>query len=254
MARKRRPDVAANLLIDLNNFADKHKLIDDPYINGLAIALENKKNFPMWATTDPIELLPHPEGLAGRKQLAYARYIGIFRNILVFVPVAITWEAVAKATAAFAEFVRTNNAATINFLEFWQNGYDILDKTWTISNIAQIDFAIVGLVILLSLLVSALHERGRIVRIKDRESIELERLSLALSIKLFLYSKREVNSASLNQDLATAIQDLTNATTSISKSSFQLEKAVMDFPVDTPLKREFRAFFNKLNDALKKSE
>ena len=238
----------------LTNWSKHNDVLEDPYVIGISSALEKKKNLDAWATLDPLEYLPHPEGIAGAKRLKNARYISIVRNILVFTPVAITWEAVSKATTAFAEFVQNNNAATVNFLEFWQNGYGALDHKWTISNVAQIDFLIVALVIVLSVLASTLNERGRVLRIQEREKIESERIHLAIDLNLYLHTKRQVTNVSLNEDLASAIQNLSNATNSIQSSSEKLQKSVKDFPNDAPLKKEFREFFKKLNEVvIKKS-
>lgn len=255
MARKKNPTPAALLQVRLQNWASKHQKLDNAYVDGLITALAKNKNLPMWATLDPAEFLPYADVVAGKKRLNSARFISIVRNIMVFTPVAITWEAVSKATSAFAIFVQSNNAATINFLEFWQNGYDFLDHKWTISYIAQIDFYIVVLVIILSLIASALNESGRRLRMIDFNKVENERMSLVIALKLFLYTKREVTTLSMNQNLATAIDDLTNATASISHSSTRLDNSVRDFPKDTPLKKEFMEFFYRLNEVvLKKSK
>ena len=253
----RKKVIPANQVLhsQIHGWATKNDVIDDPYILGLSEAVLNKKHLDSWETFNPLEYLPRPEGFAGAKRLRYARYISIFRNILVFAPVAITWEAVSKATTAFADSVQSNNAATVNFLEFWQNGYDVLDKKWTISNIAQIDFLIVAVVIVLSLIASTLNERGRYLRIQESESIETERTQLAIAIRLFMYTKRQVSNVSLNQDLASVVQSLINAAQFVETSSEKLQKSVKDFPNDAPLKKELREFIKLLNSTtLKKSK
>lgn len=250
----RKKTIPSNLILhaQINEWAAKNDVIDDPYISGLSQAVLKKRHLDSWETFNPLEYLPHPEGIAGAKRLNYVRYISIFRNILVFAPVAITWEAVSKATTAFSEFVQSNNAATVNFLEFWQNGYEVLDRKWTISNIAQIDFLIVAVVIVLSLVASTLNERGRFLRIQERESIENERTQLAIAIRLFMYTKRQVSNVSLSQDLASAVQSLINAAQTVETSSEKLQKAVKDFPNDVPLRKELREFIKMLNTSTAK--
>lgn len=251
MPRKKKPTPNEVVLEKLTQWSTDNDVSDDPYIEGVSYALQKKKNLDAWATLDPLEYLPHPEGIAGTRRLSNARYISIIRNILVFTPVAITWEAVSKATTAFSEFVQSNNAATVNFLEFWQNGYDVLDHRWTISNIAQIDFIIVTIVIFLSVVASTMNERGRFLRLQERERIESERIALAVSLKMFLYTKRQVSNVSLNEDLARSIQNLSNATESIENATIKLEKSLKDFPHDALFKKELKDFIKVINSSLK---
>ena len=130
----------------------------------------------------------------------------------MFAPVALTWLAVGQATSAFKEFVDRNATATVNFLEFWQNGYDVLPREWRLSSIAFADFIIVFSVIVITLVSNNLNARSDI-RLREEElEVEQERLELALAIKDFLHNRQSLTRATLNAGVATAIENLVQAT------------------------------------------
>jgi cytochrome b len=136
----------------------------------------------------------------------------VIRNVAVFVPVALTWSAVSHATAGFAKFVNENPNAVANFLEFWQNGYGYLSSEWTIGTVANLDFLIILVVIVLTLYISLATNKDKQRRSIRSESFNLERLALALEVRDFLHDKRRVTNVTMNQSMATAIQNLQNAT------------------------------------------
>ena len=116
-----------------------------------------------------------------------SRYVSIARNVSVFFPVALTWEAVSKATSAFGEYTRINSTATVNFLEFWQDGYQTLSKFWTIGRVASLDFILVLLVIALSITASVFGVLGSNRNNNEVTEIEQERTEIAVAIKEALF-------------------------------------------------------------------
>jgi len=141
MARAKR--IAENEVLrdSLTAWANKHGFLNDPYVVGLTAALDTRRNLSMWATLSPLEYLPRPE--AKGRRLRLIKFITLVRNTLIFAPVALTWAAVGKATTAFGIYVGDNAGAVVNFLEFWQNGYGVLDKKWTLGNVATLDFILI---------------------------------------------------------------------------------------------------------------
>lgn len=109
----------------IERWARKYGLLRDPYVSRLLIALKENQNLSMWSTMEPMQLLPYAAPISGKKLKKLASRLAILRNALVFAPVAFTWLAVGQATSAFQKFVESNATATVNFLEFWQNGYDV---------------------------------------------------------------------------------------------------------------------------------
>jgi hypothetical protein len=201
----------------IEKWARKYGLLRDPYVSRLLVALQNNENLAMWSSMDPMQMLPYATPISGSKLQKLAGRLSVLRNALVFAPVAFTWLAVGQATSAFQRFVENNSTATVNFLEFWQNGYDILDDKWRISTVAVTDAAIVFIVIILSVGTTYLTEIAK-YRTEDEDSFLLEeRVELALAIKEYLYTKQNPSRLSLNQGVATAIENLVEATENLQK-------------------------------------
>ena len=206
------------ILADLiEKWARMYGLMRDPYVSRLLIALKENRNLAMWSTMDPITLLPYVTSINGRKLRKIASRFAILRNALVFAPVAFTWLAVAQATSAFQKFVEINATATVNFLEFWQNGYDILPDKWRISTVALTDASLVFTVIILSVSVTYLNEMARNRNDEENAFHQEERAEIALAIKEYLHTKQTVTRLTLNQGIATAIENLVEATENLQK-------------------------------------
>jgi hypothetical protein len=82
--------------------------------------------------------------------------MSVLRNSLVFLPVALTWFAISKATSAFALYTSDNSLSVVNFLDFWENGYGVLASRWALSNVATLDFEIILLIIALTIAITFL--------------------------------------------------------------------------------------------------
>ena len=201
----------------IERWARKYGLMRDPYVARLLVALKENQNLAMWSAMEPMQMLPYATPVSGLKLQKLAARLSILRNALVFAPVAFTWLAVGQATTAFQKFVETNSTATVNFLEFWQNGYDVLDEKWRISTVALTDALIVFIVIFLSVGATYLADLAN-DRSQEEDSVLLEeRAELALAIKEYLYTKQTVTRLTLNQGIATAIENLVEATENLQK-------------------------------------
>jgi hypothetical protein len=213
----------------LLSWAKQHKVEDDPYILGLHGALMENSDLAMWSTLVPLEYLPLTETAAGSREISLNHLLTIARNILVFVPVALTWAAVGKATTAFAIYVEANPNSVTNFLEFWQNGYGVLGEKWTIGYVANLDFLLITAVILLTMETSYLSRKGLKIRRLGQRKVDAERMKLGLALTEFLYTKRAVTPSTLNQNVSTSIASLRNASKSLEKNMAAHNKAVASF-------------------------
>ena len=203
--------MSASLVEQLNSWAGKNGLSDDPYVTAISAAISKKKNLVFWARINPIEYLPSASNSIEVLELRLSRLLAAIRNLIIFVPVAITWAAVAEATTAFNEFVQTSGGTPANFLQFWQDGYGVLDPFWSIGNIARLDFYIVGLVILLSAVISSLQGRG-LSKIKQaREDFASTRRLLALELAEFLSSYEDIASKDIPAQALRSIESLRDA-------------------------------------------
>lgn len=226
MAERATPPQKNLILADLiQGWAARNGVTTDPYIKGLINALIEMKNLAMWASIDALAYLPHPRVISEEGARKFYGRLNAIRNTLVFAPVALTWLAVGQATAAFKDFVDRNATATVNFLEFWQNGYDALPKEWRLSTIAFTDFVIVFAIIVITILSNVLTTRSEIRLIAEEEEVEQERMDLALAIKEFLHTRQSISRATLNAGVASAIENLVQATENIQlKTSFRRKK------------------------------
>jgi hypothetical protein len=215
----RLPKIEQNkILADLiQRWSSKYGFLADPYTSRLTFALRENQNLSMWSTVDPFNLLPFPAPTVGSSLRKIASTLGAIRNALVFAPVAFTWLAVGQATSAFQIFVEKNVNATVNFLEFWQNGYGELASEWRISTVAVTDATIVFVVISLSVFSNYLENRAVLQNEVEDHLLLDERTELALAIKDYLFTKQNVSKLTLNQGVATAIENLVSATENLQK-------------------------------------
>jgi len=218
----------------LSQWASRNGVESDHIVQSLLQDFADEDNLAIWAGMDPFEYLPQPYPTVGNKFFNWAKQVANIRNVLVFIPVAITWEAVSKATEAFAKFVEANNATTVNFLEFWQNGYDVLPAFWTISRIASLDFAIILGVIALSLVSTYFNTRGSKINKVEVNQLEAERLEMALALKMYLYSMREIDKNNVGEGISSSVAALLSATSSLSKSAKQLSGVVSELESSVP--------------------
>jgi hypothetical protein len=227
MATKRRVSNSKKhieLADQVDLWARKYQVSRDPYVTGLSASLREKKNLPIWASMNPVEYLPQPEITEGLAVARWARLLTLIRNVLVFAPVALTWAAVGEATTAFSEYVKENGADVVNFLDFWQNGYGVLGEEWRISNVAFLDFIIILIVIILTLIASVFGKRASEAQALFEQQIERERVGLAVEINTFLFDKQKATNVTMNASLAGAIAKLLNATDALEDVAKNLAK------------------------------
>ena len=225
-SKPRRKAEAPNLeLIDeILNWASSNGSSSDAVVTELVSDLREMTHLDAWATLPTIELLPAINTPKADKKITLANRIAVIRNILVFVPVALTWIAVSKATEAFAQYTDSNPNAVVNFLEFWQNGYGILAKDWTIGHVAFLDAAIIGGVIVLSLAVSFLEIQHKKILSTFVAKSENDRLALGIKIHKYLHSKRVSTPEVVNANVSNSVRNLLATSKELAKVSKDLAK------------------------------
>ena len=247
MARTRKSkDTNDHLVVaeSVERWSRLHGLTNDPYISSLIADLRERKNLAMWATLNPMEYLPQVDVSLGARAIVWTRRLTVLRNVLVFLPVALTWYAVGQATTAFSKYVAEHGTDVVNFLDFWQNGYDVLAKEWTISNVATLDFLIIFIVIALTLVVSFQGRKSANLQARSERELEAERVRVAMDIAGYLHDKRAVSNVTMNATLANALQKLLNATHSIETTTKSLEKSTRKIPATPRQSDSFENFDN----------
>ena len=224
MARAKKPELNLILADKLMAWSNKYDVANDGYVRGLYEALTSRKNLQIWASLNPIEYLPLPELKAGLSMAKWTRFITVLRNVLVFLPVALTWVAVGEATTAFSDYLKANGSDIVNFLDFWQNGYGVLDDKWRIATVAYLDFLIIMVVIILTLIASVFSRRVTELQVLAEKETDRERILLSVEIASYLFEKQKVTNVTMNQSLARALDKLLNATESIEATAKALEK------------------------------
>jgi len=246
MAKAKKSEEQVILADSLDQWAGKHRVAQDPYVIRLAQSLRTRSNLSMWASLNPMEFLPNPEIHKMRSAESLVHFLSVIRNSIVFLPVALTWIAVSKATSAFSLYTSKNSIAVVNFLEFWQNGYGVLAKEWTIGRIAFLDFLLILLVIVLTLLTAYLSRRNQNNREDAIGELDHERTALALDISAYLFAKQAVTPLTMNANMATALRQLLNATDALDKSTRILEKKFKELPTHRDLLQEIKAIKNQI--------
>jgi hypothetical protein len=216
-------EIKNSLMKKLSTWATQRGLLEDPFVLSLIKDLNEDRNLGFWADQDPIQFLPEVESSNGINFMKLAKTLGLIRNMLVFLPVALTWKAVSDATAGFAKFVSVNNATPVNFLEFWQNGYGYLNKFWTIGSIAEIDFIIILLVILITLLSNILQSNGQKVNELTLDQLEKEKTTLILEIKKYLFTVKPTTVETVNSDILLAIDKFNQGAREFNSISKNIE-------------------------------
>lgn len=225
--------MAQNADVELDEVADKleawarrRKVTEDVYVNKLLTAIDDRHELSYWANINAVEMLPKPTSGHSRKLLSLARKISLFRNVLIFTPVALTWYSIGQATRAFQTYIEMGAKTTANFLEFWQNGYDVLAPEWRIGNVAVLDFFIILTLIFLSLITGSLQIRALRVDYEDSEAFESERLSLGFEIHHALHKYKGIAPADISRVTSEAIRSLSSVSKNLSKANSDLQRSL----------------------------
>jgi len=198
----------AILKADVEAFAQRFGQTENPYLVAIHDGLEQGFVSPEIIELDPLSYLPARPKIDSGKRLRVARILAAVRNVLIFVPVAITWAAVGEATKAFNIFVLQNAGTPANFLQFWQDGYGVLDPFWSIGSIATLDFYLVMLIILLTAVVAFVQASGQDSRSRDIENFTDQRVALALKLSSLKLQFATPTAQDLPKDLARSIREL----------------------------------------------
>jgi hypothetical protein len=239
-SRRKADEQSQELLLELTTWASTSKVTNDPYVKALALALETGEDIESIAEINPLDYLPHPEFTAGAQRLKINNILTIIRNVLVFAPVALTWLAVSFATTAFAEYTKANADAVVNFLEFWQDGYGVLDKKWTIGHVGLLDFYLIAVVIALTLITALMTTRHQQEQKTYVARLDDKRLELGLKLHSYLYSQRKVTPETVNARVAASVKNLQSSSKSMAQASKDLRKDINSIPTNKQVLAELK--------------
>jgi len=235
---RRKIDGNPELATKIREWGKRYRVGNDPYLSGLADAIESDTDLVVWASTDVFTQMPTPHVRSSETKL-HAAFV-LFRNVLVFVPVALTWLAISKATTAFALYTAKQAGSVANFLQFWEDGYGFLSKSWTISHVAVLDFIIIACVIALTLITPILASQADARADREEELAMRERLGLNVEILAFLFDKKEITGVTMNAALARSIQSLRTSTKALGDVAKRVEKIAKTLPNNATIIQEIR--------------
>ena len=230
----------------MNEWAARWNVTEDPYVAGLNAAVTRRDNMTMWASLDPTDMLPTPEIQSGSQLSRIARVLTVLRNVLVFVPVALTWLAIQHATDAFGKWAEGKDAE-VNFLQFWQNGYGVLDNHYRIQNIAFIDFILIMLIVIATLVASLLESRAKSTVSVLEKLADRERLFVGLKIAEAMQGNKTASPESITESLAFALNDLSQAARDVSLAAARMEVASVGVESLTPRVESLNKQVSELN-------
>jgi hypothetical protein len=194
----------------------------------------------MWASLNPMEFLPNPEIHKMRSAETLVHFLSVIRNSIVFLPVALTWIAVSKATSAFSLYTSKNSIAVVNFLEFWQNGYGILASEWTIGHVGLLDFYLIAVVIVLTLITALMTDRHQREQRTHMAKLDEKRIELGLKLHAYLFTQRKVTSESVNASVSASVKNLLATSKSMAQASKDLRKDINSIPSNKQVLAEIK--------------
>ncbi len=238
MASKKSAVANPQLASKIGIWAKKHNLLEDAFISRLIPSVEQGADLDYWSSYDATEMMPYPEIKSGLRENSISERLITFRNIMVFVPVAFTWAGISQATRAFSSYSESNPNKIVNFFDFWENGYGVLNKFWTLSNIALIDFLLLTLVIIASIAIAYLQQSSKVRRNAEKSEIDQERLNLALDINEYTFKFKALTPVILNQSISSAIRDLRASTSSVGKLMKSSEKSAAELAKGSAIRKQ----------------
>lgn len=217
-----------DVLDRLKKWAEKWSVVEAPYVAGLLEDLPEDRNMTMWAARDPFEHLPDPEPKRSLVVNRLVQVVTVIRNLLVFVPVAVTWLAISKATGAFALYTDSLvGDGTENFLAFWQDGGPAgahLPGHWRIGFIAAADAVIILVIITSTLVVSLLRAAGARTDKAERLEADVERQQLAVELSIVLASKHWATPETVGEAVQRALTRLEDAIHVVGDATGRLDQ------------------------------
>jgi len=246
---------------DYVNLADKVQLwaltndaADSTITKGLIEDLRERKNWNYWASLRSHEILP--EIKLPQLILLRARYrqVLFLRNLMVFLPVTVTWIAISEAASAFSDFINANQSSLVNFLQFWQDGYGFLSPIWRLSSIAFIDFLILAFIMILTVILQLLSKRIEALGEREKNLNFSERGLITRELYEFFQRNQKVSALTVDRTLVNALRDLNKASQNLEKITRDLSKSVKEFPTYLSVLRDLKSIGGRLTNLERKTD
>jgi|694.fasta_scaffold102082_2 hypothetical protein len=185
-------------------------------------------------------------------------YVVLVRNTLLFVPVLITWHALAGASGSYNSYLEQTKDSIITgsnssgspdtFLQIWSKqsivGY------WTLEKVAFWDAMVILLLIALTVTEWYFRRKAKLAAANADRFNDLEFRNVLVDVGLLLHGFRQITPTALTGSLAEAVNRLAKATTSIKDATVDMKH--LSTAADTTLKRFADLSTHELEPATKR--
>lgn len=221
-------------------WAIENQQSDSRHIQDLLKDINSTSNWNYWSSLEANDLLPKLSSLNSKRlRDRYQKFL-FFRNLLVFLPVTITWIAISEASSKFSEFTAANEGSVVNFLQFWQDGYGYLLSVWRLSSVALIDFLILALIMVLTIILQLVSSQAEKLESIENERDYLSRGVLIREIFDFFSRNQKITGLNFDKTLANSLRDLSKSTRNLEQITKELNKSVKGFPTYLKILREIK--------------
>lgn len=164
-------------------------------LRNLSRAVANGPNADAWASSNIRELI-EPEVIVEHYKnqrrtdwvIASMEWV---RNTLIFAPLVVTWYGISQAVEKYSDLIAANGKDIyVPFLFLWQQGFDGRLQGWqTLGGLATIDFVILLVVFLLTIVVYSLNNGVKLRREEEAEDVRSTLLHTIAAASLCLTTR-----------------------------------------------------------------
>jgi hypothetical protein len=219
---------AAAAAVQLETWATAWNRSDDAVVDRTLRVLRSGSDLSAISSVDYLQHLPTTPGF-GLTRGGSSRFLLSMRNVIVFLPIALTWFSLWNVSRSFDEYrVSLPSDEEINFFDYWRSGGDGSVADW--ERFGSVAIAVVGLivaVIALSLASGVIGARQARRQRIDMAIFDAARRSVAVQVMAAVEPHRRVDFHNVDQSLHRALDDFKAAAVSLRESGQQMMDALV---------------------------
>lgn len=233
----------------LDQWAQRAKVRGDAMVDDLLRGLRQREDLTFWATLDLHEELPDPRPRVVGALRSVARLLVFIRNVAVFAPVALTWQAISRVSPAFGDYAeeRALQGLDANFLQYWTFS---APAEYQIQKVALDVVLIVLGIIAATLIAGVINE----LTVRPIERSLRRRDAAIRQIRRALHGARQATPESLATSLAESMTELLESSRLIIDAARRLEQASLGVsqlePTFVSLNTQLKSFDDRLGDTI----
>jgi len=205
MTQQQFPQLAANIKRWINESGQT----ENSEIRQLCDDLEQGNAISRWAAVNFERVLPFRIS-----QSTLEVRLRQVRNILVFLPIALTWLSIMTASIRFNDFVRGKQGETVNFLVFWES-QPWLEK---LSTVAGIDAILIIVVIAMTAIINV--QSTSPTKVRNLENLHNE---VMISLERELAGFRYLSVADLHTLAQATVDNLANSSQHVAQAAASMD-------------------------------